>query len=421
MRQPKLLTTIKTYSWSLFAQDLLAGATVAMVALPLSLAIAIASGADPAKGLITAIVAGFLISFLGGSRVQIGGPTGAFIVVVFGVIANHGYDGLVLATFMAGIILLVAGYFRAGNLIAFVPEAVVNGFTIGIGIIIATSQLKDFFGLAVDKVPADFLEKIPALWAARETMGLAPIAIAVVTLILIVGLRRIAPRFPGLIFAVGIGSALVVFMSLPVDTLGSRFGELPNQLPWPELPDFSLSRIVELLPSAFVIAFLAAVESLLSAMVADKMIDGNHRPNAELSAQGVANIASALFTGLPATGAIARTATNIKAGGKTPIAGIVHAAVILLVMLLAAPMASYLAMPALAALLIVTAWNMTEPHKWADYARGRKSDIFLLVLTLVLTVIVDLTVAISVGVSIGFALRLNRRKSVESDWTPPDR
>jgi sulfate permease, SulP family len=193
MRQPKLLTTIKTYSWSLFAQDLLAGATVAMVALPLSLAIAIASGADPAKGLITAIVAGFLISFLGGSRVQIGGPTGAFIVVVFGVIANHGYDGLVLATFMAGIILLVAGYFRAGNLIAFVPEAVVNGFTIGIGIIIATSQLKDFFGLAVDKVPADFLEKIPALWAARETMGLASIAIAVVTLILIVGLRRIAP------------------------------------------------------------------------------------------------------------------------------------------------------------------------------------------------------------------------------------
>ncbi len=421
MRQPKILTTIQTYSWQIFVSDLLAGATVAMVALPLSLAIAIASGADPAKGIVTAIVGGFLISLFGGSRVQIGGPTGAFIVVVFGVIAQHGYDGLVLATFMAGIILLIGGYFRAGNLIAFVPEAVVNGFTIGIGIIIATSQLKDFLGLAVDKVPADFLEKIPALWDARDTLSLSTIAIALVTLILIVFLRRVAPRFPGLIVAVGIGSALVAFMALPVDTLGSRFGELPSQLPWPQLPDLSPTRIIELLPSAFIIAFLAAVESLLSAMVADKMIEGKHRPNAELTAQGIANIASALFTGLPATGAIARTATNIKAGGKTPVAGIVHAAVILLVMLLASPLASYLAMPALAALLVVTAWNMTEPHKWGEYARGRKSDIMLLLLTLVLTVLVDLTVAIGVGVSVGLALRLSRRKSVESDWSPPDR
>ena len=421
MRQPKIFTTIQSYSWQLFAGDLLAGATVAMVALPLSLAIAIASGADPEKGIVTAIVGGFLISLFGGSRVQIGGPTGAFIVVVFGVIAQHGYDGLVLATFMAGIILLVGGYFRAGNLIAFVPEAVVNGFTIGIGVIIATSQLKDFLGLAVDKVPADFIEKIPTLWHARETFSPATIAIALVTLILIVFLRRVAPRFPGLIVAVGVGSALVAFMSLPVDTLGSRFGELPSQLPWPQLPDLSLSRIIKLLPSAFIIAFLAAVESLLSAMVADKMIDGSHRPNAELSAQGIANIASALFTGLPATGAIARTATNIKAGGKTPVAGIVHAAVILLVMLLAAPLASYLAMPALAALLILTAWNMTEPHKWGEYARGRKSDLMLLLLTLVLTVVVDLTVAIGIGVSVGLALRLSRRKAVESDWLPPER
>ena len=399
----------------------MAGATVAMVALPLSLAIAIASGAAPEKGIVTAIVGGFLISLFGGSRVQIGGPTGAFIVVVFGVIAQHGYDGLVLATLMAGIILLVGGYFRAGNLIAFVPEAVVNGFTIGIGVIIATSQLKDFLGLAVDKVPADFIEKIPMLWHARETFSPATIAIAFVTLVLIVLLRRVAPRFPGLIVAVGVGSALVAFMSLPVDTLGSRFGELPSQLPWPQLPDLSPSRIIELLPSAFIIAFLAAVESLLSAMVADKMIDGSHRPNAELSAQGIANIASALFTGLPATGAIARTATNIKAGGKTPVAGIVHAAVILLVMLLAAPLASYLAMPALAALLILTAWNMTEPHKWGEYARGRKSDLMLLLLTLVLTVVVDLTVAIGIGVSVGLALRLSRRKAVESDWLPPER
>ncbi len=421
MRQPKILTTIHNYSWSLFAADLLAGATVAMVALPLSLAIAIASGADPAKGLVTAIVGGFMISLLGGSRVQIGGPTGAFIVVVFGVIAEHGYDGLVLATFMAGFILLIAGYFRAGNLIAFVPEAVVNGFTIGIGIIIATSQLKDFLGLAVDNVPADFMEKLPVLWEARETFNVSAFAIAAVTLVLIVFLRRIAPRFPGLIVAVGIGSALVVLMNLSVDTLDSRFGELPSQLPWPHLPDLSLSRLVELLPSAIVIAFLAGVESLLSAMVADKMIAGHHRPNAELTAQGAANIASALFTGLPATGAIARTATNVKAGGQTPVAGLVHALVILLVMLLAAPLAGYLAMPALAALLIITAWNMTEPSKWGEYARAMTGDKVLLLLTLVLTVLVDLTVAIGVGVSVGLALRLSRRKSVESDWTPPDR
>jgi len=421
MRQPKILTTLQTYSWQLFVSDLLAGATVAMVALPLSLAIAIASGADPDKGIVTAIIAGFLISLFGGSRVQIGGPTGAFIVVVFSVIAQYGYDGLVLATFMAGIILLVGGYFRAGNLIAFVPEAVVNGFTIGIGIIIATSQLKDFLGLVSDKTPADFLEKIPVLWEVRDTFSLAAFSTAIVTLILIVVLRRIAPRFPGLIIAVGVGSALVALMSLPVDTLGSRFGELPSQLPWPQLPELSPSRMIELLPSALIIAFLAGVESLLSAMVADKMIEGQHRPNAELTAQGIANIGSALFTGLPATGAIARTATNIKAGGRTPVAGLVHAVVILLVMLLAAPLASYLAMPALAALLIVTAWNMTEPHKWGDYARARKSDVMLLLLTLVLTVLVDLTVAIGVGVSIGLALRLSRRKAVETDWSPPDR
>lgn len=421
MRQPKILTTLQTYSWQLFVSDLLAGATVAMVALPLSLAIAIASGAGPEKGIVTAIVGGFLISLFGGSRVQIGGPTGAFIVVVFSVIAQHGYDGLVLATFMAGIILLVGGYFRAGNLIAFVPEAVVNGFTIGIGIIIATSQLKDFLGLAVDRDPADFLEKIPVLWEARDTFSPATFAIAIVTLILIVLLRRIAPRFPGLIVAVGVGSALVALMVLPVDTLGSRFGELPSQMPWPQLPDLSPARMLELLPSAFVIAFLAGVESLLSAMVADKMIEGRHRPNAELTAQGIANIGSALFTGLPATGAIARTATNIKAGGKTPVAGLVHAAVILLVMMFAAPLASYLAMPALAALLVVTAWNMTEPHKWAEYARGKKSDILLLVLTLVLTVLVDLTVAIGTGVSIGLALRLKRRGVPEAEWKKPER
>ena len=420
MRMPKIVTTIRDYSWPLFLADLLAGLTVALVALPLSLAIAIASGADPAKGLTTAIIAGFMISLLGGSRVQIGGPTGAFIVVVFGVIAEHGYDGLVLATFMAGLILLVAGWFRAGRLIAFIPEAVVNGFTIGIAVIIAASQLNDFFGLTLDQVPADFIEKIPALWAARDTFRLEALAIALVTLVLIIILRRAAPKYPGLIVAVGIGSAAVALMQLPVDTLGSRFGALPNQLPVPHLPDLGWARLVELFPSAIIIAFLAGVESLLSAMVADRMIGGHHRPNAELTAQGAANIASSLFGGLPATGAIARTATNVRAGGKTPVAGIIHALAILLIMLVAAPMAGYLAMPALAALLIMTAWNMSEPHKWGEYARGRPADRLLLVLTLVLTVLVDLAVAIGVGVAVGLALRLSERAN-KSDWTPPER
>ncbi|MCB1479782.1 MAG: SulP family inorganic anion transporter [Rhodobiaceae bacterium] len=421
MRQPKVFTTIREYSGRLFLADLVAGATVAMVAMPLSLAIAIASGADPAKGLITAIVAGFLISLLGGSRVQIGGPTGAFIVVVFGVIAEHGYDGLVITTLMAGVILLVAGFFRAGRLIGYVPEAVVNGFTIGIGIVIATSQLPDFLGLSVSHVPADFLEKIPVLWDARSSFNVAAFGIAIVTVVLIVGLRRLAPRFPGLILAVAASSAIVAIAGLQVDTLFSRFGALPNSLPFPQFPEITVARLIELTPSAFVVAFLAGVESLLSAMVADRMIEGHHRPNAELLAQGAANIGSALFTGLPATGAIARTATNVRAGGKTPVAGMVHALVILLVMLVAAPLAGYLAMPALAALLIITAWNMSEPHKWGEYARARISDRVLLVLTLVLTVIVDLTVAIGVGVALGLALRLSRRASVESDWTPPDR
>ncbi|MFN0263094.1 SulP family inorganic anion transporter [Tepidamorphus sp. 3E244] len=421
MRQPKLLTTIRDYSGRLFLADLAAGTTVAMVALPLSLAIAIASGADPGKGLVTAIVAGFLISLLGGSRVQIGGPTGAFIVVVFGIIAEHGYDGLVLTTLMAGFILLVAGFVRAGRLIAYVPEAVVNGFTIGIAIVIATSQLPDFFGLSVERVPADFLEKIPVLWGARESLSVPALAISFVTLVLIVMLRRLAPRFPGLILAVGFGSAVVALASLPVDTLFSRFGELPNHLPWPQLPDVTFTRIVELLPSAFVVAFLAGVESLLSAMVADRMIEGHHRPNAELLAQGAANIGSALFAGLPATGAIARTATNVRAGGRTPVAGIIHALVIALVMIVAAPLAGYLAMPALAALLLITAWNMSEPHKWGEYARGALGDKVLLVLTLVLTVVVDLTVAIGIGVALGLALRLARTQPEESDWTPPER
>jgi len=420
--KPKIITTLKTYDRRQFSDDLLAGMTVAMVALPLSLAIAIASGAGPEKGLVTAIVAGFLISLLGGSRVQIGGPTGAFIVVVYGIIAEHGYDGLVLATLMAGMIMMIAGYLRAGNLVAFVPEAVINGFTIGIGVVIATSQIKDLLGLSGAQVPAEFIAKIETLWQARETLNGFALGIGLVTMVLIVLLRRLAPRFPGLIVAVGLTSGVVAFAPLPVDTIFSQFGSLPHALPVPALPDISAARIIELLPSALVIAFLASVESLLSAMVADKMIGGHHRPNAEVLAQGFANIGSALFGGLPATGAIARTATNVRAGGKTPVAGIVHALTILLVMMLAAPLAGYLAMPALAGLLILTAWNMSEPHKWRSYLHARPSDRVLLVLTLVLTVFADLTVAIGVGGSIGLALRLRRNNAdMEKDWTPRER
>jgi SulP family sulfate permease len=418
---PKLLTTIKSYSWPLFAADVFAGVTVAMVALPLSLAIAIASGAEPAAGIVTAIVAGFLISLLGGSRVQIGGPTGAFIVVVYGVIAQHGFDGLVLATLMAGVILLLAGVLRAGNLIQFIPEAVVNGFTIGIAIIIATSQMKDLFGLEIANLPADFLHKLPALWAGRETLNLAALGIGLVTLALIVLFRRLAPKWPGLIVAVGLTSAAAALFVLPVETITSRFGALPDHLPMPALPEISLARLQELLPSALIIAFLAGVESLLSAMVADRMIEGRHRPNAELIAQGAANIGSSLFGGLPATGAIARTATNVKAGGKTPVAGLVHALAILLMMLLAGPLVGALALPALAGLLILTAWNMSEPHRWRGHAKLPVEERLLLVLTLVLTVVADLAAAIGVGVVLGLALRLRRRAAAPSDWTPPER
>ena len=417
---PKILTTLKTYDRETLRADVLAGITVAMVALPLSLAIAVASGAGPEKGLVTAIVGGFLISLLGGSRVQIGGPTGAFIVVVYGVIAEHGYDGLVLATLMGGLILLVAGALKAGRLIRLVPEPVINGFTIGIAVIIATSQLKDLLGLDA-AVPAEFFAKLGALWDARGAVSGAALGAGIAAMVLIVALRRAFPKLPGLIVAVALVSAVVAVADLPVDTIRSRFGDLPRSLPLPAMPEVTLARLAELLPSALIIAFLAGVESLLSAMVADRMSGGHHRPNAELLAQGAANVGSALFGGLPATGAIARTATNVRAGGRTPVAGLVHAVTILVVMLVAAPLAGYMAMPALAGLLILTAWNMSEPHRWAAYLKDRRSDQVLLVLTFVLTVVADLTVAIGTGVALGLALRLARRQVPDADWEPRDR
>lgn len=417
--KPKLLTTLPEYNAEALRSDVVAGVTVAMVAIPLSIAIAIASGADPATGLVTAIVGGFLISLLGGSKVQIGGPTGAFIVVVYGVIAAHSYEGLILATLMAGAILVLAGLLRAGSLIEHVPEPVISGFTIGIGIIIGASQLKDFLGLDVATLPSEFLPKMEALWDARASLDVAAISVGLATVILIVGLRRAAPKLPGLIVAVALTSALALVV--PVETIEARYGALPASLPAPSMPDVTLAKFIELLPSAIIIAFLAGVESLLSAIVADRMIDGTHRPNAEVMAQGFANIGSALFGGLPATGAIARTATNVRAGAKTPVAGLVHAITILVVMLAFSGLAGRLAMPALAALLLVTAWNMMEVHRWPEFLTLPKDELALLVLTLVLTVLADLTVAIGSGVVIGLVLRRVKGRRVPEDWTPPDR
>jgi SulP family sulfate permease len=349
--------------------------------------------------------------------VQIGGPTGAFIVVVYGVIEQYGFDGLLLATLMAGVILMIAAMARAGNLIALIPEAVIEGFTIGIALIIAVSQLKDLFGLSIARLPADFVDAVPALWDARYSAGVAPSLIGIASIVAIAVLRRQA----GSIVVIAAASAAVALLSMPVDTIHSRFGSLPNGLPFPSLPPISIARISELFPSALVIAFLAGVESLLSAIVADRMVGGAHRSNAELLAQGAANIASPLFGGLPATGAIARTAANVRAGGRTPVAGMVHALAILLFVVAAAPLAGYLAMPALAALLIVTAWSMSEPHRWRQHFRARPADRFLLLLTMALTVVSDLTVAIAVGTAVGLAQRLIRRNVGPAEWTPPDR
>ena len=419
--KPKLLTTMSDYSWRLLVSDSLAGITVALVALPLSVAIAIASGAEPRAGLVTAIVGGFLISLLGGSRVQIGGPTGAFIVVVYGVIQSHGFDGLLLATMMAGVILVIGGLLRAGRFIALVPEPVIEGFTIGIALIIAVSQLKDLLGLSLSHGSADLVQVLPALWNARMSLNPYALGVGLFAIAGIAACRRLVPWFPGSLLVIAAASAAVAVFHLPVETIASRFGALPGGLPMPSIPHVSVARISDLLPSAFVIAFLASVESLLSAIVADRMIGGSHRSNAELLGQGAANIVAPLFGGLPATGAIARTATNVRAGGKTPVAGVVHALAILLFTLGAASLTGYLAMPALAGLLIVTAWIMSEPGRWRERIALRTSDRTLLFLTMILTVASNLTVAIAVGTGLGLAMRLVRRDVEPAEWTPSDR
>lgn len=415
---PKLITVLgEGYTLAGFRRDAVAGLTVAIVALPLAMALGIASGASPDKGLITAIVAGLLISALGGSRAQVGGPTGAFVVVVFNVIAQHGYNGLLLATLLAGIILIIAGYAKLGALVKFVPFPVVTGFTAGIAVIIASSQVKDFLGLSIAQVPADFLPKWQAYLAALGSTHFATLAIGIGSLGLIIILRKLAPRLPGFLIAVVAASVAVTLLHLPVETIGSRFPNIPAGLPTPTMPDLSLAKIQAVLPSAFTIAFLAGIEALLSAVVADGMIGSRHRSNQELVGQGVANIASALFGGLPATGAIARTATNIKAGALTPVAGMLHALFLLLFILFATDLMAFVPMAALAAILFMVAWGMSEHQRFIGLLRMPNGDRAVLLLTFGLTVLVDLTIAIAVGVTLAsllFMMRMSEAVQIEA-------
>ncbi|TCT08272.1 SulP family inorganic anion transporter [Aquabacter spiritensis] len=418
---PKLLTVLRQgYSLADLRSDALAGLTVAIVALPLAMALAIASGTTPERGLVTVVVAGLLISALGGSRSQIGGPTGAFVVVVANVISQHGFDGLVIATLMAGLMLIAAGAARLGSLMRYIPEPVITGFTAGIALIIFSSQVKDFFGLSIAHLPADFIGEWETLIANFGTLSVATTGVSLAALGLILALRRFAPKVPGFLVAVVLGAVAVTLLQLPVATIGTRFGELNGAIPVPSLPVLSFSRIAELFPSAVTIAFLAGVESLLSAVVADGMTGGRHRPNAELVAQGVANTASALFGGLPATGAIARTATNIRAGGRTPMAGVFHALFVLAVMLLLAPLAVYIPLASLAAILMVVAWNMSEMDKMRHLMSAPLGDRFLMILTLVLTVAVDLTVAIGAGVVFAAMIFMHRMAESASIAVVPD-
>lgn len=418
---PKSFSLLRQgYSLGAFRADAVAGLTVAIVALPLAMALGIASGASPDKGLITAVIAGLLISGLGGSRVQVGGPTGAFVVVIFNVIAKHGYDGLLLATLLAGLILVVAGYARLGQLIKFIPRPVVTGFTAGIAVIIASSQVKDFLGLPLDKVPADFLPKWLAYFSAIGGTSMATLAVGAGSLATIIALRKLAPRLPGFLIAIVLASVAVLLLKLPVDTIGSRFHDIPAGLPLPSFPDVSLDKIKAVLPSAFTIAFLAGIEALLSAVVADGMTGSRHRSNQELVGQGLANIASALFGGLPATGAVARTATNIKAGARTPVAGMLHAAFLLLFILFATDLMAYVPMAALAAILFMVAWGMSEYQGFLTLLRMPNGDRAVLLLTFGLTVLVDLTVAIGVGVTLAsllFMMRMSEAVQIEGGAT----
>ncbi len=411
---PKIVTVLRGYTREQFSADLIAGVIVGIVAIPLAIAFAIASGVSPGAGLYTAIVAGFLVSALGGSRVLIGGPTGAFVVIVYGIVQKYGIDGLTVATLMAGVILVIMGFARLGGAIKFIPHPVVTGFTSGIAVIIFSGEVKDFLGLKMGAVPADFLHKWGAFATHFGTADLTTTGIALFSLAVILVWPRINRRVPGAFVALIVATVLVRAFHLPVETIGSRFGGISASLPHPVLPHVTLSEVQGLVAPAFTIAILAAVESLLAAVVSDGMIGGRHRSNMELVAQGVANIASPLFGGMPATGAIARTATSIKNGGRTPVAGIVHAVTLLLITLAFGRWAALVPLPTLAAILVVVAYHMSEWRTFRAELRAPKSDVAVLLATFGLTVLVDLTVAIEVGMVLAAFLFMRRMSEVTS-------
>lgn len=413
--RPAIITAMKAgYPLSFLTRDVFAGLTVGVVALPLAMAFAIASGAPPERGLFTAIVAGALISLLGGSRYQIGGPTGAFVVIVAGVIARHGYEGLVVATLMAGVFLILMGIFKLGKVLQFIPYPVTTGFTAGIGLYIFSSQIKDLLGLQIGAQPPEFLGKLASCWNGLGTLQPGAVAAGAVTIAAMLIVRRTVPRVPSHIVGVGSAMLLVWVFGLDVETIGSRFGGIPATLPSFAMPVDLWKLMGTMLPDAVAIALLAGIESLLSAVVADGMTGERHEPSTELVAQGVANIGAAFFGGIPATGAIARTATSIRAGAASPWAGIIHAVTLALFMVCLAPVASLIPLASLAGVLCIVAWDMSEAHKFKRLLRAPRSDVFVLIATFLLTVLVDLTVAVQVGVVLAALLFMRRMSEVSN-------
>lgn len=408
MFKPKLFDTLKGYNRQQFSKDLIAGLIVGIVALPLAIAFAIASGVSPEKGLYTAVIAGFFISLLGGSRVQIGGPTGAFIVVVYGIVQTYGVNGLIIATFMAGAMLVIMGLARLGAVIKFIPYPLIIGFTSGIALIIFSAQVKDFLGLSMGVVPVDFVEKWKVYFQHLASVQPYAVSIAVATVLIIIVWPRVTRKIPGSLIAIVFTTVAASLLKLPIETIGSRFGSIPTAFPAPAFPDLDFETIKHLIQPAFTIALLGGVESLLSAVVADGMIGGNHKSNMELVAQGIANMFSSLFGGIPATGAIARTATNIKNGGRTPVAGITHAITLLLIILFAGKWAAMIPLATLAGILIVVAYNMSEWESFISILKSSRSDIAVLLATFLLTVFVDLTAAIEIGMVLATFLFMRR-------------
>jgi sulfate permease, SulP family len=405
---PVSVQTLQHYSARTLWQDVVAGITVGLVALPLAMAFAIASGLSPQAGIYCAIVTGFLISALGGSRFQIGGPTGAFVVVVAGIIAQYGVSGLFMCTMMAGVMLVILGVTGMGTAVKFLPRPVVIGFTNGIAVLIASTQIRDFLGLRIDSVPAEFVARLGVLARHLDTVNPAAAILGVTALAVIIVLRRTIPAIPGAIIALVVGTTAVMVANVPVETIGSRFGGIPAGFPPPHFPAFHAALIPTLIRPALTVAMLGAIESLMSAVVADQMTGDRHNPNVELVAQGIANIASPVFGGLPATGAIARTATNIRSGAQTPVSGMVHALTLLVVLLVAAPLASYIPMAVLGAILLVVSYNMGEWHEIPKLLRLTKTDISVWIVTFALTVFADLTLAVEVGMILAALLFIRR-------------